>query len=208
VSRRMSIACACLAHCQAIFGCGLHCAMLSELWQLCLSFGKVGLFGFGGGPSMIPLIQEEVVVLQGWLTQDEFLDAFAFGNTLPGPIATKMAGFVGYKVAGGLGATVSLLAITVPTIVAMLLLLGFYLRNRENPAFESFLRGVRPVVIALLFLVVWEFAPRAFGALPTWLSNWSLWLIATASFVLALRFNVHPALLIVAGGFIGIVFLR
>ena len=53
---------------------------------------------------MIPLIQEEVVNAQAWLTQDEFVDAFAFGNSLPGPIATKIAGYVGYQVAGVGGA--------------------------------------------------------------------------------------------------------
>ena len=73
---------------------------MQDIWQLFVSFTKVGLFGFGGGPSMIPLIQEEVVDAQAWLTQDEFVDAFAFGNSLPGPIATKIAGYVGYQVAG------------------------------------------------------------------------------------------------------------
>ena len=179
-------------------------ALLDLLW----SFTKVGAFGFGGGPSMIPLIQEEVVDVQGWLTQDEFLDAFALGNTLPGPIATKMAGYVGYKVAGPLGAVAGLVGVAVPTILAMLLLLGLYLRYRDLPAITGFLRGVRPVVIALLALVVWEFAPRAFGAPGDWLGNWLLWLLALGSFALAVRFGVHPAALIVAGGVIGAVFLR
>lgn len=182
--------------------------MLSELWQLFWSFGKVGVFGFGGGPSMIPLIQEEVVEVRHWLTQDEFLDAYAFGNALPGPIATKMAGYVGYKVAGALGAAVGLIGIAVPTIVAMLLLMSIYLRYRESPVFGNFLKGVRPVVVALLFLVVWEFAPRAFGPFAAWPNNWPLWLIAILAFVLALRFNIHPALLIVLGGAVGVTLLR
>lgn len=182
--------------------------MLSELWQLFWSFGKVGIFGFGGGPSMIPLIQEEVVEVQRWLSQDEFLDAYAFGNTLPGPIATKMAGYVGYKVAGAAGAAAGLIGIAVPTILAMLLLMSVYLRYRESPVFGNFLKGVRPVVVALLFLVVWEFAPRAFGTPAAWLGNWALWLMAVAAFVLALRFNVHPAILIVVGGAVGITLLR
>lgn len=179
-----------------------------QLLQLFWSFAKVGLFGFGGGPSMIPLIQEEVVEVQHWLTKDEFLDAFAFGNALPGPIATKMAGYVGYKVAGVPGATMGLVGVAVPTIVAMIALGTVYLRYRDNPVFEHFLRGVRPVVIALLALVVWEFAPRALGLPPQWLRNWTLWLLAAAAFVLALRFNVHPALLIVAGGLLGVFVLR
>jgi chromate transporter len=179
-----------------------------ETLQLLWSFGKVGLFGFGGGPSMIPLIQEEVVEVQRWLSQDEFLDAFAFGNALPGPIATKMAGYVGFKVAGWPGAAAGLVGVTIPTILAMIALGGLYLRYRESPLFEAFLKGVRPVVIALLALVVWEFAPRAFGTPPQWLANWALWGLAIVAFALSVRFGVHPAVLIVAGGVAGLLFLR
>ncbi|HEX7039069.1 MAG TPA: chromate transporter [Trueperaceae bacterium] len=182
--------------------------MLAETLRLLWSFTKVGLFGFGGGPSMIPLIQEEVVEINRWLTPEEFLDAFALGNALPGPIATKMAGYVGYKIAGPVGAAVSLIGLTAPTIVAIVLLFTAYLRFRDVPAIGGFLRGVRPVVIALLAIVVWQFAPSAFGAPATWLNNWPLWLIALAAFVLTLRFDVHPIYLIVAGGALGIFFLR
>lgn len=179
-----------------------------ETLKLLWSFAKVGLFGFGGGPSMIPLIQEEVVDVQHWLTKEEFLDAFAFGSALPGPIATKMAGYVGFKVAGWPGAAAGLVGVSVPTILAMIALGGLYLRYRESPLFGAFLRGVRPVVIALLALVVWEFAPRAFGAPPEWLANWALWALAVAAFALAIRFGAHPAVLIVAGGVTGLIFLR
>jgi chromate transporter len=179
-----------------------------ETLQLLWSFAKVGIFGFGGGPSMIPLIQEEVVEVQRWLSQDEFLDAFAFGNALPGPITTKIAGYVGFKVAGWPGAVAGLIGMSVPTMLAMIALGGLYLRFRESPLIEAFLKGVRPVVIALLALVVWEFAPRAFGAPPQWLANWALWGLAIVAFALAVRFGVHPAVLIVAGGVAGLLFLR
>ena len=179
-----------------------------EILSLFWSFTKVGLFGFGGGPSMIPLIQEEVVELQEWLTHDEFLDAFAFGNALPGPIATKMAGYVGFKVAGIAGAATAVVGVAVPTVVAMLMLGGVYLRFRDSPVFENFLGGVRPVVIALLAMVVWEFAPRAFGTPDRWLSNWTAWILAIGAFVLSVRFNVHPAWLIVAGGALGLMGFR
>lgn len=182
--------------------------MLSDLWNLFYAFGKVGIFGFGGGPSFVPLIQQEVVQAQKWLSKEEFLDAFAFGNALPGPITTKLAGFIGYKVAGWPGAFVSLLGLTIPTILAMVIFFNLYLRYQHNPAFANFLKGIRPVVIALLALVVWEFLPKALGSPPQWLTNWALWLIAIIAFVAALRFNIHPALLIVLGGVVGISFLR
>ncbi|MCA9838291.1 MAG: chromate transporter [Trueperaceae bacterium] len=182
--------------------------MLADLWQIFYSFGKVGIFGFGGGPSFVPLIQEEVVEVQKWLSKEEFLDAFAFGNALPGPIATKLAGFVGYKVAGWPGAVMGLLGVTVPTIIAMVIFFNIYLRYQNNPAFNNFLKGVRPVVIALLALVVWEFIPKALGNPPQWLGNWALWLVAIVAFVASVRFNVHPALLIVLGGVVGLTLLR
>ncbi|MEZ4607319.1 MAG: chromate transporter [Deinococcales bacterium] len=181
---------------------------MMTLIDLFVSFAKVGLFGFGGGPSIIPLIQEEVVGAKAWLSKEEFLDAFAFGNALPGPIATKMAGYVGYKVAGVAGAFAGLFGMTLPTLVAMIALAGVYARYREHPGFVSFLKGVRPVVIALLALVVYEFAPKALGLPSEWLKNILLWVFAIAAFVLAARFNVHPAILIVAGGFLGLVIFR
>ncbi len=179
-----------------------------EILNLFVAFAKVGLFGFGGGPSMIPLIQEEVVEAQGWLSKEEFLDAFAFGSSLPGPIATKMAGYVGFQVAGVPGAVAGLIGVTVPTIIAMILLGSIYIRYQKNPAIDGFMKGVRPVVIALLALVVYQFAPKALGLPHMWLNNWFLWLLALAAFFAAILLNIHPAILIVLGGIAGIVFLR
>ena len=181
---------------------------MRDLIDLTVSFFRIGIFGFGGGPSMIPLIEAEVVGLRAWMTKEEFLTAYAFGSALPGPIATKLAGYVGHQVAGPLGAVVGLLALSVPTIVAMVLLGGLYLRYRDAPAVAGFLTGERPVVIALLMLVVWQFVPSALGKPAQWLGNAGLWVVAIASFVLSVRFGVHPAVLIVVGGLVGMTFFR
>ena len=119
-----------------------------------------------------------------------------------------MAAYVGYKVSGVAGATAGVVGVTVPTVIAMIALGALYLRYRDAPIFENFLKGVRPVVIALLALVVYEFAPRAFGSPSEWLGNWAFWLLAIGAFVLAVRFDVHPAILIVVGGAVGITLLR
>ena len=171
--------------------------------HLFVSFARVGLFGFGGGPSMIPLIQEEVVSVRKWLTHEAFLDAFALGNTLPGPIATKMSAYVGYKVIGWPGAVAALIGIALPTALLMIALLGLYLRFRSHPSVDGFLGGVRPVVVALLLLVAYEFAPRALGSPGDIQSMWPYWLIAVAAFWLSVRYGVHPAVLIVVGGVLG-----
>lgn len=66
-------------------------------------FFRVGMLGFGGGPSSIPLVHKEVVEKYKWMNDDEFSDVLALGNALPGPIATKMAGYIGFRVGGFLG---------------------------------------------------------------------------------------------------------
>ena len=76
--------------------------MASHL-ELLISFAKLGTVGFGGGPAMIPLVQAEVVDHRGWLTNEQFVDVLAAGNSLPGPISTKMAVYIGYQTGGALG---------------------------------------------------------------------------------------------------------
>jgi chromate transporter len=170
---------------------------------LAAAFGRVGLFGFGGGPSFIPLIQREVETY-GWLTKDDFLEAFAFGNALPGPIATKLAGYVGYRVAGWSGASVALLALTGPSIVAMVALAALYVRYQDADVVVGFLTGLRPVVIALLVLTVLAFVPSALGTPRAWRGHLLPWGIAVGAFVAALTLGVHPGLLILVGGLVGL----
>ena len=179
---------------------------MSEVLAVLYSFVRVGVLGFGGGPAMVPLIQIETVGLRGWLSNEEFLDVLAFGNALPGPIATKLAGYIGYEVAGVAGAVAGLLGITAPTIVAMVALFGIYLRLRHLPVVQDFLSGVRPVVLALVALVAWQFLPSAFpGGLA---QAWPLVLMAGVALWLSLRSRLHPALLIPAGGLLGLLLFR
>jgi len=180
--------------------------LLRRLLDLTLAFGRVGLLGFGGGPSFIPLIEREVLA-QRWLSREAFLDAFAFGNALPGPIATKLAGYVGYRVAGWGGALVALMALTVPTIVAMALLALLFVQAPDLPALERFLAGLRPVVITLLIVTVVGFAPTALRGSSGYERGWR-WGLALLAFALAALLDVHPALLIVAGGALGLVLAR
>jgi chromate transporter len=178
-----------------------------QLLEVFWTFTKSGLYGFGGGPSMIPILQNEVVVVHGWLTKEEFLDAYALGNALPGPIATKLSGYVGYKVAGWPGAMAGMLGMALPTVIAMVLLAALYFRYKETPFVSSFMRGVRPVILALLVIVVWEFIPSSLGKTFQW-GNWFVWLLALLALALSFKFHIHPAFLILGGGVLGLLFLR
>ena len=181
--------------------------LVARLAALAVAFAKVGIFGFGGGPSFIPLIQREVEA-RAWLSREAFLDAFAFGNALPGPIATKLAGYVGYRVAGWTGAWVALLGLTVPTIVAIVGLAALYAQHQDSPWVAGFLTGLRPVVIGLLVYTVAVFAPGALGPLRAWRANRLRWGLAIAAFAAAVAFGVHPGLLILAGGLAGVALRR
>lgn len=175
--------------------------MLAKLGQLCWSFFKVGVFAYGGGPSMIPLIQEEVVDVHHWMTIEEFTDALAMGYALPGPIACKMAAVVGVQVAGAPGVIVANLAIILPSLLAMLGLMAMFLQFKDSPYVTATLKAVRPAVIGLLMVVVWEMFPRSVTSLSTGLIG------ATAFGVIAFG-GLHPAWAIVAAGAVGMLVYR
>lgn len=91
-------------------------------WHIFLAFFIPGIVGYGGGPASIPLVQNEVVNRYGWLTVSEFSEVLALGNALPGPIATKMAGYIGYQQGGILGSIVGIFATVAPSLILMIVL--------------------------------------------------------------------------------------
>lgn len=179
--------------------------MVTSIFELFFSFARVTLFGFGGGPSMIPLVRTEVVDVRGWLSPEAFLDAFAFGNALPGPIVTKLAIYVGHQVAGWPGAAAALLGATLPTLVLILLVAQLVMRAKDNGALQAAIAGIRPIVVALLLLVAWDFAPNALGNFTELATAWPRWVIAAASLYLTVRHDVHPVVLIIAGAGAGMI---
>jgi chromate transporter len=169
--------------------------------KLFLTFAKIGLVGYGGGPAMIPLIQEEVVEGHDWMTDEEFVDTLAMGNTLPGPIATKMSFFIGYKIGGWGGAPIALLGLLLPSLVLMMVLGIAFLRFKDLPFAKAMLTAVRPVVVALL-------AYTAYSVFPKSITNWHTGLIGLAAFAAVAFLNVHPALTILAAAILGLVVYR
>lgn len=165
-----------------------------------MGWGRVGLVGFGGGPAMIPLMQAECVETNGWVTEEQFLDALAASSALPGPIAAKMSIFVGLEVAGILGAMVAFLGVMLPAVLLMSMLAGVILRYRDAPAVSGAMKAVQPVVIGMLAWTVISLA-------PTGIRNGSGALLAGAALA-ALLLKVHPALVIVGAMTIGALFLR
>ncbi|WEG14876.1 chromate transporter [Pullulanibacillus sp. KACC 23026] len=163
-----------------------------KLWQLWIAFFRAGLLGYGGGPSAIPLVHKEVVDRYKWMTDDDFGDVLALANALPGPIATKLAGYVGWREAGFLGMLVSLLATCLPTILLMIILLVF-LSSFQNQAWvKGMTRAVVPIVAVMLGTMTWQFFSKSQKEM-----GWVKAILLTAACFVALQiFGIHPAIII------------
>lgn len=159
-------------------------------WELFIAFFRPGSLTFGGGPSSIPLMQQEVVENFKWLTIEEFTDALALGNSLPGPIATKMSALVGYRVGGWLGALTTLFATVVPTALAIILLTNIYMKYKESTWLKGMMIGVRPVVVILIAQTVFSMTKTSFPNIITGI-------IAILAIVGLATFKIHPAILII-----------
>ncbi len=119
------------------------------LLTLFLEFFKIGLFCFGGAFGMIPLI-EETVLQHGWLTQSQFYDFIGVCESTPGPIAVNMATYVGSTQAGLLGSIAATLGVVTPSFLIILAIAAVLKNFTKNKYFKGFLKGVKPVIIALI----------------------------------------------------------
>lgn len=182
--------------------------MLLKLWELFIGFGRATLLGYGGGPSIVPLYQHEAVEVFKWVTNEEFGQALAFGNALPGPIAVKLTMYIGYKVAGWAGAAVSLVVVTLPVGLAMILIFNLLDKFKDSPFLKGMVAGIRPVVFVMLAMLAMDFAKYAFMPRGTGPLNWLPFGIAAVFFILVHYLNFNPVWGVVASLIIGGIFLR
>jgi chromate transporter len=172
-------------------------------WNIFLAFFIPGILGYGGGPASIPLVENEVVDRYGWLSVSEFSEVLAMGNALPGPIATKMAGYIGFQQAGFLGAGVGIFATVAPSLILMLVLLGLLYRYKESPKVKRMTTYVRPTIAVLLGVMTFSFFATAYegiGILQTLI-------LLVVSFLLLEKLKVHPAFVILGALVYGGIFL-
>ena len=118
--------------------------------KLLLSFLKVGMFSIGGGYAAIPLIRNEVVLGNAWLSMSEFTDLITIAEMTPGPIAVNCSTFVGIKIAGIPGAFVSTFGCILPSCIIVSLLAWIYRKYRKIDTLQSVLACLRPTVVALI----------------------------------------------------------
>lgn len=161
-------------------------------FQLFWAFFKVGVLGYGGGPSSIPLVHQEVVTKYKWINDDEFADILAIGNTLPGPIATKMAGYIGYRVAGWIGVCNAVISTILPSVAAIIILLSSLSSFQDQEWVGGMTNAIVPVVGVMLAILTWEFFNKSKQSLG-WLPSIGL---TAGSLLMMEAVGVHPAFLI------------
>lgn len=171
--------------------------------QIFLAFFIPGVLGYGGGPASIPLVENEVVDHYEWLTVSEFSEVLALGNALPGPIATKMAGYIGYQQGGVPGAIVGVFATVAPSLILMIMLLGLLMKYKDSPRVKKMTNLVRPTIAVLLGIMTIGFFTNAYEGIGIVQTG----LIAVCSYILLEKWKVSPAYVIGAALLYGAFFL-
>jgi chromate transporter len=177
--------------------------------QLFWSFFQVGLFSFGGGYAAMPLIQNQIVDIHGWLSMSEFADVITISQMTPGPIGINSATFVGTRIAGLAGAIVATIGCVFPSCIIVLILAYVYYKYRGLATVQGILNGLRPAVIAMI---------ASAGSALVILSFWNGKGISTrienidyrsvAIFILSIiilrRWKVNPVTVMMGAGIVGL----
>ncbi|MFP4661174.1 MAG: chromate transporter [Halanaerobiales bacterium] len=169
-----------------------------RLIDLFIVFLRIGGFTFGGGYAMLPLIEKDLVEKRKLLTDQEFLDIIAVVQGIPGIIAVNTSLFIGYKLRGIPGALTAVSGITLPSIVIIALIAQTLLNIRQNPIVVSVFSGIRACVVVLIFWAGFKMSKKA-------IIKKSSILYTIGMIVGMMVFEIHPVILIISAGIIGIV---
>lgn len=169
---------------------------MNRYFELFCSFFKIGIFTFGGGYAMIPIIQAEVITRKGWIKEQEFLDLLTLAQSAPGPISLNTAVFVGYKMYGYRGALSALTGVVLPSFCILLLVAIFFSQIRQNPIVDAAFRGMQPIVVAIMLAPILGFTKGM---------HWTLIALAAAITLAIWYFGFSPIYLLIAGAVAGLV---
>ena len=171
------------------------------IFEIFLSIFKIGAFTFGGGYAMIPFIEQEVVNNKKWLNKDEFMDVLVVAQSLPGAMAINASIFLGYRIAGILGAISALIAVILPSFIIIILIAAFFMQFRNNYYVNAAFMGITAAVPMLVLVGAISLAkgiPKNLRSLITIL----------ISLIALIFFHINPVVVIIVSGVYGAIFLR
>ena len=194
---------------------------LALLAQLAWTFFVIGAFTFGGGYAMLSLIQNQVVVEHGWISEATFTDIVAISQMTPGPIGINSATYVGYDVLldasgspllGVIGSLTATLALMLPSFVMMLLIVKFYFRFKNSTLYAGTLAWLKPAVVGLIgaaaiiliLKTTWTGGVPSVQVVADNFPDWKSWVLLGGAFVAGYWGKVNPIYLILAGAVLGL----
>lgn len=196
--------------------------MITLALQLFFTFFVIGCLTIGGGNVMIPLIQHQVVVQHGWITEEAFTNIIAVSQMTPGPIGINSATYVGYEVLQGAtgshllgicGSLTATLAIMLPSFIIMLLIVKFYEKFKSSTLYAGTMAFVKPAVVGLIgaaaiiliLKTTWTGFTPSVQIVADNFPDWKSWVLLGGAFAAGFWGKVNPIYLIIAGAILGII---
>lgn len=158
-------------------------------WKIFLVFAKIGAFTIGGGPAMLPVIQNEIV-RRGWMNQEDFTDIVALAQAAPGLLAVNISIFTGYRLKGTAGSIVATVGSILPSFLTILFIAMIFSGFQDNPVVAKIFKGIRPVVVALILVPMINMAKSANR-------SWWAWVLSAATLCLVAFMKVSPIYILV-----------
>ena len=171
------------------------------LLELYLVFFRVSAITIGGGYVMFPMLKREVVDGQGWISDEEMVDYYALGQSIPGIIAMNTSTLIGYRKRGIPGALSAAAGMATPSLVVILLIAAFLTPYFDRPVVQKAFAGIRAAVLAMIVMAVVQVAGKS-------VNSWARITIAIGTFLAIVGLHAHPVLMIVAGGLLGFLLFR
>ena len=168
-------------------------------YRLFLAFFKLGLFTFGGGMAMVPLLQDKMCKEYGWMTEEEVVDCLAVSQGLPGVIAINMATYTGYFMKGLRGALAATFGMILPSFIIIILVVCVLQGFNENPYVQGALTGINAASCGLILWAAVKLGKQV-------LKSAFAWIVAAAAFVAIAVFDISAVWAILAGIAAGILY--
>jgi len=172
--------------------------------HLFLEFFKMGLFSFGGGYAILPLL-EQSARSAGWLTSEEFVNMIAISQVTPGPIAINMATYVGFRTGGVFGSLIATVAVILPSMIIVVTLARLFLHVYEHAFAQSMFSGLRPTVTALIAASAFQIGLIALFDADGGV-NYQAMALTAAVAASSYQWNLHPILLLALAALFGMLF--
>jgi len=170
-----------------------------KLWELFLSFLKIGAFTFGGGYAMMPIMHKEVVEKKQWATDEDILKLLVISESTPGVLAVNSATFIGYKIAGFFGALLATLGVVLPSFIVISIISLFIIQFKELEWVNYAFMGIRAGVAMLILNAVFKLSKKVKKTVFSYI-------IFTAAFIVALLTEFSVILLLLMGALLGIIY--